>query len=136
MRFKYIVKEKMDEIPKSTGVYSFKDAKGAVLYIGKAANLRERVKNHFQQPSYRDDLFIDRAIKIGYIETESEIEALLLESWLIKQYEPKYNVMWKDDKKYLFVGITKEQLPRVFLTHQPQAEAQKSQIPKSQTNSK
>lgn len=107
----------MDEIPKTAGVYSF-TGKQETLYIGKAANLRDRVKNHFQQPTYRDDLFIEQVKKVGYIETGSEIEALLLESQLIKQSLPKYNVMWKDGKQYLSIGITKEELPRVFLTHQ------------------
>ena len=136
-RFLFVAKEKLEKIPKAPGVYSFLAGKN-ILYIGKAANLRDRVRNHFQQPSYRDDLFIDQVNRIGYIETESEIEALLLESHLIKQNLPKYNVMWKDDKKYLFVGITKEQLPRVFLTHQPQTDAQKSQfsISNFQSNSK
>ena len=117
MKFRYISTEKTNEIPKTAGVYSFRDAKD-YLYIGKAGNLRERVKNHFMQPTYRDDLFIWQVTKIGYIETDSEIEALLLESQLIKQHEPKYNVMWKDDKNYFYVAITQEQLPRVFLTHQ------------------
>ena len=106
-------------MPKASGVYSFRGEGGAVLYIGKAANLRDRVRNHFAQPSYRDDLFIDHVTRIGYVRTESEIEALLLESQLIKQKQPRYNVMWKDGKGYFFVGITAEELPRVFLTHQP-----------------
>ena len=76
MKFKYIIKEKMSEIPKTPGVYSFSDGKNT-LYIGKAANLRDRIRNHFHQPSYRDDLFIEQVKKIGYIETESEIEAFL-----------------------------------------------------------
>ncbi len=88
--------------------------------------MRDRVKNHFSQPSYRDDLFVNQVSKIGYIETQSEIEALLLESQLIKKDLPKYNVMWKDDKGYFFVGVTEEELPRVFITHQPHAEAKKS----------
>ncbi|MEK7542571.1 MAG: UvrB/UvrC motif-containing protein [Patescibacteria group bacterium] len=123
MKFRYITKEEMIEIPKAPGVYSFAALRGAqgkaILYIGKAANLRERVKNHFHQPSYRDDLFIDQVERVGYIETESEIEALLLESQLIKKDLPKYNVMWKDGKQYLFVGMSAEELPRIFFTHQP-----------------
>lgn len=117
MEFKYIAKEEINEIPKTAGVYSFWDEEN-LLYIGKAANLRDRTKNHFSQPSYRDDLFINQIQRVGYIETESEIEALLLESQLIKQNLPKYNVMWKDGKQYFSVAITKEELPRVFLTHQ------------------
>jgi excinuclease ABC subunit C len=77
------------------------------------------VRTHFQQPNYRDNLFIDKIDKIGFKKTGSEIEALLLEAKLIKKYRPKYNVVWKDDKNYFYVGITKEEFPKVFITHQP-----------------
>jgi excinuclease ABC subunit C len=117
MRFKLLTKNKISKLPKSPGVYMFKDKK-KILYIGKAANIRERVKNHFQQPGYKDYLFLDKIKKIGYIKTYSEIEALILEANLIKKYQPKYNVIWKDDKNYFFVGKTIEDFPRVFLTHQ------------------
>jgi len=139
MKFKFIAKDKVSYLPKSPGIYAFK--KGVkFLYIGKAANIRERVRNHLQQPSFRGNLFINQAEKIGYIKTDSEfadptdhltsrpasqgstIEALILEAKLIKKYQPKYNVMWRDDKNYFFVGITKEDFPRVFVTHQPQKE--------------
>jgi excinuclease ABC subunit C len=117
-KFKFLLKEKMSYLPKESGVYAFK--KGAkLLYIGKATNIRERVKNHFSQPVYRDNLFINQVKKIGYIKTDSEIEALILEANLIKKYQPKYNVVWRDDKNYFFVGIAKENFPRVFITHQP-----------------
>ncbi|MBI2453056.1 MAG: GIY-YIG nuclease family protein, partial [Parcubacteria group bacterium] len=118
MGFVYVKAKNLEKIPRETGVYAFFGKEG-LLYIGKAANLRSRIRNHFQEPSYRDNLFIDRVQKIGYLETGSEIEALLLESRLIKQRQPKYNVMWRDDKNYFYVAITKEDLPRVFLTHQP-----------------
>jgi excinuclease ABC subunit C len=117
-KFRFFSKEKIDNLPRTAGVYSFKNSKG-ILYIGKAANLKERVKNHFQQPSYRDNLFLDKIRKIGFFETGSEIEALLLEANLIKKYQPRYNVMWRDDKNYFWVEITKEKHPRVFITHQP-----------------
>jgi excinuclease ABC subunit C len=116
-KFRYIKKEETNILPKTAGVYSFYSQK-KLLYIGKAANLRERVKNHFQQPSYRDNLFIDKVNKIGYIETNSEIEALILEAKLIKKNQPNYNVVWKDDKNYFYIGITKEEFPRIFITHQ------------------
>ena len=121
MKFQYVKKENIAEIPKTPGVYSFWD-KNSLLYIGKAGNLRDRVKTHFAQPSYRDNLFMDQVGKIGFMETDSEIEALLLESVLIKAKNPKYNVMWRDDKSYFFVAITKEKLPRVFLAHQTSRE--------------
>ena len=115
--FKLLKKEKLPELPKTTGVYCFRN-NGELLYIGKAISIRERVKNHFQSPSYRDNLYIELVKQIGFIETNSEIEALLLEAKLIKQHQPKYNVLWKDDKNYFYVAITKEDFPRVFITHQ------------------
>src|SRR3989344_2138091 len=117
-RFQYIDKENMEEIPRIPGVYAFKHG-GILLYIGKAGDLRDRVKTHFSQPNYRDNLFIEQVEKIGFIETDSEIEALLLESKLIKELNPKYKVLWKDGKNYFFVAITKDEFPRVLLTHQP-----------------
>lgn len=116
--FRYIKTDNIVKIPNTPGVYAFKDAK-EVIYIGKGARLRTRIQNHFKQPSYKDNLFMGQVKKVGYIETDSEIEALILESQLIKKRTPKYNVMWKDDKNYFFVAVTKEDIPRVFITHQP-----------------
>ncbi|MDO8470733.1 MAG: GIY-YIG nuclease family protein [bacterium] len=118
MKFKYFKKELVNSLPTSPGIYVFK-GKGGLLYIGKASNLKARVKNHFQAPSSRDHLFMDQVKTIGIAETPSDIEALLLESQLIKKHQPKYNVMWKDDKRYFYVAVTKEKLPRIFITHQP-----------------
>lgn len=117
-QFKYIPKAKLSSLPKAPGVYALSSPK-AILYIGKAGNIRGRVKNHFLRQSYRDNLFIEEITRAGYIKTDSDIDALILESQLIKKQQPKYNVMWKDDKKYFYVAITKEKLPRIFLTHQP-----------------
>lgn len=117
MKFKFLQKEKLKKLPTETGVYFFKSG-DEILYIGKAANLKERVKNHFQNPAFRDYLFLDKVTEIGYIKTDSEIEALILEANLIKKYQPKYNVIWKDDKNYFFVGKTEEDFPRIFWTHQ------------------
>ena len=123
-KFRYISsanwRNKIAEIPKTPGVYAFKGSRG-VLYIGKAANLRTRVNNHFRQPTYRDDLFVDQTTHVGYIELPSEIEALLLEPQLNKKYEPRYNVMLRDDKQYFYVGFSKDKLPRLVITHQPKA---------------
>jgi excinuclease ABC subunit C len=118
MKFKFIAKEGISKLPKNAGVYIFKD-ETEILYIGKSSNIRERVRSHFRQPGYKDSLFLDKIKKVGYIKTGSEIEALISEANLIKKYQPKYNVIWRDDKNYFFVGITKEDFPRIFLTHQP-----------------
>ncbi|MFC1629897.1 GIY-YIG nuclease family protein, partial [Patescibacteria group bacterium] len=112
IKFKLISKDKISQLPKTPGVYTFKKEK-EFLYIGKAKNLKERVGNHFAQPSYKDNFFLPEIKKVGYIKTNSEIEALLLEAQLIKKCQPKHNVLWKDDKNYFFVGVTKENFPRI-----------------------
>jgi len=106
----------ISNLPETAGVYIFKD-KGNFLYIGKAMNIKNRVKNHFQQPTYKDKIFLGRIKKVEVIETDSEIEALILESKLIKKHKPKFNTLWRDDKNYFYAAVTKE--GRVFLTHQP-----------------
>lgn len=104
-------------LPRSPGVYCFK-GKTEVLYVGKAINLRSRVGSHFQKRNWRDSLFADKTERIGYEKTGSEIEALILETKLIKKFRPKYNVQWKDGKNYFYVAVTQEARPRIFLTHQ------------------
>lgn len=118
INFKFVKTGEIKKIPENSGVYCFKNKE--ILYIGKAVNIRERVINHFSQPGFRENTFLNRTKRIGFIKTDSEIEALLLEALLIKKYQPKYNVMWRDDKNYFFVGIIKEDFPCVFITHQPQ----------------
>ncbi|MDD4989728.1 MAG: UvrB/UvrC motif-containing protein [Candidatus Pacebacteria bacterium] len=117
--FKYVFLKDVERLLPITGIYAFKSRK-AVLYIGKAVNIRERVKNHIYQPVFKDSIFIPQTDKIGFIATGSEIEALILEAELIKKHQPKYNTQWKDNKNYWFVAITNEKFPRVFLTHQLQ----------------
>jgi len=119
MEFKFIPKSKTQSLPITAGVYAFKSESNVLLYIGKAVNIRERVKNHFSQPTFKDNVFIPATEKIGYIATGSEIEALILEAELIKKYQPKYNTQWKDSKNYSYVAITNEEFPKVFVTHQP-----------------
>lgn len=123
-KFRFLKKDKIKKLPKKTGVYAFKNGR-KFLYIGKAIDIKKRVKNHLRRSSYRDNLFMDKVEKIGYIKTGSEITALLLEAELIKKYKPKYNIMWRDDKNFFFVGITKSKLPRVFITHQTPAQKSK-----------
>jgi len=125
---KTILKSKIEKLPKTIGIYLFyeknptlKIQHPAPIYIGKAINIKNRVKNHFFQPSYRDNLFIKRVIKIGFLKTNSEIEALILEASLIKKYQPKFNVVWRDDKNYFYIAIAqnKNKIPYLFITHQP-----------------
>ncbi|MCX6759667.1 MAG: UvrB/UvrC motif-containing protein [Candidatus Nealsonbacteria bacterium] len=108
-KFKFLKKGGITKLPKNAGVYVFKKGR-EILYIGKAVNIKERIKQHKE--------LLGLAKQLGYIETDSEIEALILEANLIKKYQPKYNIVWRDDKNYFYVGITKEDFPRVFITHQ------------------
>lgn len=94
-----------------------KDAKGAVLYVGKAVNLRRRVSSYFERPhDYRISKMVSLIRSIETKKTDTAIEALILESKLIKKFLPPYNVLEKDDKSFLYVEITKEKFPRVLIT--------------------
>ena len=118
-------KIELDKLPTTSGVYLFKNRK-AVLYIGKANNLRSRIRNYFgQDVPIKVRNLLEEATKLEVKLTDSEPEALILEAQLIKKHQPKYNVIFRDDKNYFFVGFTKEKYPRVFLTHQPPPRNQK-----------
>ena len=103
-------------LPNSPGVYIFRDAKGVVLYVGKAASLKSRVRSYFTQPH---DARIEQMVgQIGTIETKqtrSALEALFLEAELIKKYQAKYNIMSKDDKTFAYIAFTKEPVPRIIV---------------------
>ncbi len=108
------------KLPDTPGVYFFKDAKGGILYIGKATSLRSRVRSYFSSDimSTRGPLLaamLENAKKVDFIQTDSVLEALLLEAELIKKHKPKHNTDLKDDKSFNFVVITKEDFPRVLL---------------------
>ncbi|MCD5396300.1 MAG: GIY-YIG nuclease family protein, partial [Candidatus Pacebacteria bacterium] len=128
------LKEKIEKLSENPGVYIFKDENENILYIGKAKNLKKRVKQYFQRRQKWIWDFINNISDIDFFECENEKEAMLLEAGLIKKYQPKFNIEWRDDKNYFYVGITNEDFPRVFWTHQ----INKFQIPstKFQTNSK
>ncbi|MDX1608183.1 MAG: GIY-YIG nuclease family protein [Candidatus Spechtbacterales bacterium] len=112
--------DKIKELPKKPGVYFLKNKNGELFYIGKANNIKSRVQSHKND----DRLFAPEKIySIEWIETANEIEALLKESEYIKKLQPKMNIRLRDDKRYFYVGITKEKLPRIFLTHQPSTTA-------------
>ncbi len=107
--------------PKKPGIYIFKNKAGEFLYIGKAGNLKNRVRQYLRPDPERPFLkhLMNEAEKVDFKTTSSEIEALILESRLIKEKQPKYNVMFRDGKQYFYIGITKDEFPRLFLTHQP-----------------
>ncbi len=113
-----VLKNKIEGLPDGTGVYFFKAADERVIYVGKAKNLKKRVKNHFQKPDQHSFDFVSQIADIDFIQTSSEKEALLLEQQFIKRLQPRWNVEWKDDKNYFYIVLSNEQFPRVYLTHQ------------------
>ena len=111
--------EKLEHLPSGPGVYQHKDAAGKVLYVGKAKNLRNRVRQYFQRSRAVDpriELMLSKATDLEIIVTDSEVEALILEANLIKRLKPRYNVTLKDDKSYPYIVVTHEPYPRVFIT--------------------
>ncbi len=112
--------------PQTPGVYFFKNARGRVIYIGKAANLRARLRS-YTQGGWKNDM-VREAANVEWKELTSDIEALITESAYIKSYKPKYNLVMRDDKNYFFVAFSKDTFPRIYLTHQPGAEKQSRAI--------
>jgi excinuclease ABC subunit C len=115
------VDEKIESLPAGPGVYQHKDAEGKVLYVGKAKNLRNRVRQYFQKSRSVDpriEVMLSKATDLEIIVTETEVEALILEANFIKKLKPRYNVSLKDDKSYPYIVITNEPFPRVFVTRQ------------------
>jgi len=113
------LQEKLESLPQKPGVYQFKNAEGKVLYVGKAQNLRSRVRQYFQKSRSTDsrlDALVPKIRDLELIVTDSEVEALILEANLIKKLKPRYNVLLKDDKSYPYIVITDEPFPRVFVT--------------------
>jgi len=111
--------EKLDSLPAKPGVYQFKNPDAKVIYVGKAQNLRNRVRQYFQKSRALDpklDALVSKIADVELIVTDSEVEALILEANLIKKLKPRYNVLLKDDKSFPYIVITHEPFPRVFVT--------------------
>ena len=108
----------LKNLTKSPGVYKFLDKSGNVIYVGKAKNLRNRVRSYFnsKHSDEKTKSLVSNIDDISIILVETESDALLLENNLIKKYQPKYNVLLKDDKSYPWVCIKNERFPRVFIT--------------------
>jgi excinuclease ABC subunit C len=110
------IKIKNGELPSSPGVYLMKDKKGTVLYVGKAVSLNRRVRQHFERPHGEHIEEMTRQVaSIDYVEKPTALEALILEANLIKHYWPKYNVLQKDNKSFMYLAITDEDFPRPLL---------------------
>jgi excinuclease ABC subunit C len=115
--------EKLKEIPRSAGVYLYKDSTGKTIYIGKAKNLRSRVRSYFQARPFdrKTDALLRQIADVEFIVTDNEVEALILEATLTKKHKPRYNVNLKDDKSYPHLKLTiNEPFPKVVITRRIQ----------------
>jgi len=114
---------KLAKLPKTPGVYFYKDASRKIIYVGKASVLRNRVRQYFQSPARLDNktqVLVSEIVGLDWVETESEIDALFLESEMIKRYLPKYNILLRDDKHYLYIRIDiKSEHPTVQFVRRP-----------------
>ena len=116
------IKEELKKLPDQPGVYIMHDASDAIIYVGKAVSLRNRVRQYFQachDEGIKKDQMVKKITRFEYIITDSELEALVLECNLIKEYRPKYNTMLRDDKTYPYIKVTLgEEFPRVLFCRQ------------------
>jgi len=115
------IQQKLSQIPKSPGVYFFRDVKGDIIYIGKAKVLRNRVRSYFNSPTGKDPktlVMVKNIADLEWLVMRSEAEALLTEANLIKEHKPRYNVFLKDDKTFPYIRITNEPYPRVEIIRQ------------------
>ncbi len=115
----------LSSLPPRPGVYSLKNARGEIIYIGKSTNIRKRVETHLSRYAgsgvarKNATPLASETARVDYIVTANEPEALIKESELIKKYQPRYNIMLRDDKQYFYVCFTNETFPRIVVTHQP-----------------
>ncbi len=118
-----VIEDKLKKLPKTPGVYFHKNANGEIIYIGKAANLRNRVRQYFQKSRTRDpktEALVMEIANIDWVEVETELDALFLEAELIRRYMPKYNILLRDDKSLTYVRIDyNSNHPTVTLTRRP-----------------
>ena len=111
--------EKIRTLPTSPGVYMYKNAEGRVIYVGKAKSLRARVRSYFvgqADPDAKTGSLLREAVDLEYIVVDNEMEALALENNLIKQKQPRFNILLRDDKTYPYIKLTSERFPRVYVT--------------------
>ncbi len=118
MNVNEVIEEKLKKLPECPGVYQMKDKSGTIIYIGKAKVLKNRVRQYFHSSANHNQktrLMVSHIADLDYIICDSEMEALVLESNLIKEYKPKYNILLKDDKHYPYIKLTlNEEYPRVL----------------------
>ncbi len=121
------LKLKLDNLPGTPGIYQFKDKKGRIIYLGKAKNLRNRVRSYFvsKPAGPRLERMISLINDVEVINTDSEVESLILEMNMVKRLKPRYNVNLKDDKSFPYIVITNEPYPRVFPTRKKRSDGSK-----------
>lgn len=109
------IKSKVQQAPRSPGVYMFKDSNNTIIYIGKATNIFNRVNSYFtRNDDIKTAVMVKKIRDVEFFVTSNEVEALLLENNLIKQHHPRYNIKLRDSKSYPMIKITKESLPRAI----------------------
>ncbi len=110
----------IESLPKEPGIYIYRDANQKIIYVGKAINLKNRVSSYFKGKNLdpKTTKLVENIHNLEFVVCGSEIEALLLESELIKRYKPKYNIDWKDDKNYCYIRISDDEYPRIFVVRQ------------------
>ena len=117
-----LIKHKLELLPDSPGCYIHKDKNGTIIYVGKAIILKNRVKSYFRKSTKKTakiEKMVSQISRFEYIVTDSELEALVLENNLIKEYSPKYNTMLKDDKTYPYIKVTTgEPYPRILFSRE------------------
>jgi len=114
-----MIEEKLKRVLKRPGVYLLKDKYGKILYVGKAKILRNRLRSHFNPGMLEErkhQSMMNKVEDFETINTDSEVEALILEANFIKEYKPRYNINLKDDKSFPYIRVTNEPYPRIFVT--------------------
>ncbi|MFA7689453.1 MAG: excinuclease ABC subunit UvrC [Bacilli bacterium] len=115
-----MIKEKLKLLPSSPGCYIMRDSYHKVIYVGKAKNLKNRLRSYFTgKNNFKTEMMVSNINDFEYIITSNEKEAFILEINLIKKYNPKYNILLKDDKTYPYIELTKEEHPRLLITREP-----------------
>jgi len=122
------LRELIGRLPGKPGVYLYKNSGGTIIYVGKAKNLRSRVRSYFQRSNPGDaktQALISHIADMEYFLVDSEAEALILEDTLIKKHKPKYNILLRDDKSYPYIKITKDEYPKIYITRNLQKDGSK-----------
>ncbi|MBU1089828.1 excinuclease ABC subunit UvrC [Patescibacteria group bacterium] len=127
------IKNLLRKLPTSPGIYQFLDSAGEILYIGKAKNLKNRVKSYFQKipKTPKIERLLEKTEDLKWLETNSEVEALTLEANLVKEFQPKFNALLRDDKHFLYFKITNEDFPRILTVRKIEKDGAKYFGPKT-----